>query len=126
MPADRPLPGGLRDRRDSTGDGLALGRLPHSGVALPTPPMRRDFVPARNRIAGKLGRPLDRASAGTDRRFDIVGVEQVHDTPPRRARAVFEMALDARVRPFEPMRRLVDAFIDRVAIRDGELPALLE
>jgi len=88
--------------------------------------MRRDFVPTRNRVAGKLRRALDRAPARADRHFDAMRVEQVHDAPPRRPRAILEMAFDAGVRTVEPVHGLVDAFIDGIAIRDREFPALLE
>src|SRR4051794_25017838 len=95
-------------------------------MTLPTPAMRRDFVPTRHRVAGKLRRALDRAPARADRYFDTMRIEQIHDAPPGRTRAVLEMALDARVRTFKPMRSFVDAFIDGIAIRNREFPALLE
>ena len=88
-------PGRLGDRRDGAGDALPLDVLAHAGVALPSPAVRGHLVTARDRVAGKLRRPLDRASAGADRRLDAVRVEHVHDAPPSSARAIFEMAVEA-------------------------------
>ena len=72
-------------------------------------------MPTRHGIAREIGRALDRTPAGADGDLHAVRVEQVHDAPPRGARAVLEMAVDAGVRAVEPMHDLIDRFVGRIA-----------
>ena len=123
VPADRAHARRLGDRGDGAGDALALDFLAHAGVALPSPAMRGDFMPARDRVPRELRRALDRAAAGADRRLDAVASKHVHHAPPSGARAIFEMAVEAEVgQPVEAMLDLVDRLVAIVAIADRDIP----
>ena len=81
----------------------------------------------RNGVARKFGRALDGASARADRRLCALRVEGVHDPPPSRTRAIFEMAVQAEIRDaVETTLDLVDRLVRRVAIADREFSPFLE
>src|SRR4029077_549218 len=91
------------------------------------PAVRGDLVATGDCVAREFRRALDGAPARADCRFGLVCVEQLHNSPPASARAIFEMAIDAGIRQaVQRMAYLVYGFVPVVAVADRVFRALFE
>src|ERR1700733_6542158 len=115
------------DRRHRARNAISLFGLAHAGVAFPSPSVGGDLVATRNGVARKFGRALDGASASADRRLCAMRVEGFHDPPPSRARAIFEMAVEAEIgHAVETTLDLIDRLVRQIDIADRKFSPFLE
>ena len=126
MPAHRPAPGDTFNGHHGLQDRGLFFLLVHAGVALPAVAVGRHFVPGSDRILGQPWAALDCAPTGTEGHGRVVTLEQIGNAPPGGARAVLEMAVDARVPPRARVDHFVHGFVALIAVGHRELGALFE